>query len=119
MIPSKHKFVSSLLAVALMTPVTLAHAADGTPLPPTGIRASIDRAVAAGAGAMVPFQASTNAPPVRLTRPDRSRKQMSGGGGKTMMVMGIVGTLAGIASTYYVVKMLKDNNDTAKADPQP
>ena len=38
-----------------------------------------------------------------------------GGGGGGMMVMSIIGTLAVLAGTYYMVKMMKDQQDEAKA----
>ncbi len=41
---------------------------------------------------------------------------MSGGGGSAMMVMGILGTVAGLAGTYYMVKMMKEQSrDTTAA----
>ena len=104
----------ALVVSALAVPVSLARAAagDGTPVAVTpGIRASIDRAVDAGAPLTSRLASSpaflAPAFPVAPKR-DRSLKQMGGGGGGGMMVMGIIGTLAGLAGTYYRVKMMKD-----------
>ena len=114
--------VCALVVSALAVPVSLAHAATdgGGTLPATvpGIRASIAQAVQA-ATAPVPARAvaapsfTATAFPVTAKR-DRSLKQMGGGGGGGMMVMGIIGTLAGLAGTYYMVKMMKDQQDEAK-----
>lgn len=40
----------------------------------------------------------------------QARRQMSGGGGKTAAVVGLLGTLAGLAGTYYLVKTLRDDS---------
>ena len=113
--------VCALVVSALAVPVSLAHAAaDGGTLPAAvpGIRASIVQAVQV-ATAPVPSRAVaapsfTPSFPVTPKR-DRSLKQMGGGGGGGMMVMSIIGTLAGLAGTYYMVKMMKDQQDEAKA----
>ncbi len=114
--------VCALVVSALAVPVSLAHAAaDGggtLPAAVPGIRASIAQAVQV-ATAPVPSRAvaapsfSTPSFPVTPKR-DRSLKQMGGGGGGGMMVMSIIGTLAGLAGTYYMVKMMKDQQDEAK-----
>jgi len=114
--------VCALVVSALAVPVSLAHAAaDGGTLPAAvpGIRASIAQAVLV-ATVPVPTRAiaapsfATPSFPVTPKR-DRSLKQMGGGGGGGMMVMSIIGTLAGLAGTYYMVKMMKDQQDQAKA----
>lgn len=120
------QITSALVVAALATPVSLAHAAgDGggtRPAPAPGIRASIDQAVQT-ATAPLPSRAAavpnlmTPAFPVTPKR-DRSLKQMGGGGGGGMMVMGIIGTLAGLAGTYYMVKMMKDQQDEARNTQQ-
>lgn len=117
--------VCALVVFALAVPVSLAHAAgDGggtLPAAVPGIRASIAQAVQA-ATVHVPTRAiaapsfTTPAFPVTAKR-DRSLKQMSGGGGGGMMVMGIIGTLAGLAGTYYMVKMMKDQQNEANNTP--
>ena len=117
--------VCALVVSALAVPVSLAHAAaDGGGTRPTavpGIRASIAQAVQA-ATVPVPSRAvaapgfTTAAFPVTPKR-DRSLKQMSGGGGG-MMVMGIIGSLAGLAGTYYMVKMMKDQQNQANTTAQ-
>ena len=118
--------VCALVVSALAVPVSLAHAAaDGGGTRPTavpGIRASIAQAVQA-ATVPVPSRAvaapgfTTPAFPVTPKR-DRSLKQMSGGGGGGMMVMGIIGSLAGLAGTYYMVKMMKDQQNQANTTAQ-
>ena len=117
--------VCALVVSALAVPVSLAHAAaDGRGTLPAvpGIRASITQAVQA-ATVPVPSRAiaapsfGTPAFPVTPKR-DRSLKQMGGGGGGGMMVMSIIGTLAGLAGTYYMVKMMKDQQDQANTTAQ-
>ncbi len=115
--------VCALVVSALAVPVSLAHAAaDGggtLPAAVPGIRASIAQAVQA---ATVPVPSRAIAAPSLATpsfpvtpKRDRSLKQMGGGGGGGMMVMSIIGTLAGLAGTYYMVKVMKDQQDEAKA----
>ncbi len=78
-------------------------AGDDTGAATPGIRASIDKAVAKNL--------SDNHQPAPSTRPVSARKAagqaVSGGGGKTMMAIAVIGTVAGLATTYYVVKQMK------------
>lgn len=68
-----------------------------------GIRASIDRIVAKNV--------TDNREPVVSTRqaPRRAAagQAVSGGGGKTMAILAILGSLGGLATTYYVVKQMR------------
>jgi hypothetical protein len=107
--------LSSLLVLTLAAPAAVVRAATDAPLtPPTPLRASIDRTMKAIASEPMPSAVPSHGPIQGLPRPDRSRKQMNGGGGgKTMMIMGIVGTVAGLAGTYYMVKMMKESTDAA------
>jgi hypothetical protein len=103
------KLACGLLLVSLATPTAIVRAADeemntNTQARPTGIRASIDRAAAS-----VAAQPSvTNHIPVSLPR----RAKVSKGMGAGMMVMSLVGTAAGIAGTYYMIKTVKDQTKT-------
>ena len=66
------------------------------------LQASIDRAGRAAAAQI----------PVLPTRRAPVRKQMSGGGGGgKMMVMSLVMTGIGLASTYFVIKEMKKQTD--------
>lgn len=108
------KMLAGLLVVTLVTPAALAQAAGSDVRQAGGSRlqASIDRAARTvaleAAPASVPSQPDV---PRTLRRAGKGSKQMSGGGGGSMMmVMGLVSTVAGLAGTYYVVKMMKDQN---------
>jgi hypothetical protein len=111
----------ALLVAALAAPASLASAADDrdTAASTPNLRASIDRAAAHAAAAAVPSRqiaTQSPAPPAYplTTKRDRSLKQGGNGG---MMVMGIVGTLAGLAGTYYMIKMMKDNQKDVQTAP--
>ena len=115
------QFTSVLIVAALASPVSLAHAAAGgsgtVPAAAPGIRASIEQAVQSVTAPLPSRVVSapnflTPAFPVTPKR-DRSLKQSNGGGGGGMMIIGIIGTLAGLAGTYYLVKELKKTNDEA------
>jgi hypothetical protein len=107
---SLFKMFAGLLVVTLMTPAALVQAA-GSDVRQPGLQASVERAARTlaldAAPAVVPPQASV---PRTLRRSGKTSKQASGGGGSMMMVMGLVSTVAGLAGTYYVVKMMKDQN---------
>jgi hypothetical protein len=116
------RITCALLVTALAVPASFATAADDrdstvtAAAPAPGLRASIDRAARA-AVAPLPSRsvALQSAPPPAYpltTKRDRSLKQGGGGG---MMVMGIIGTLAGLAGTYYMIKMMKDQQKDADA----
>ncbi len=105
--------LSSLLVLTLAAPAVVRAATDAPSTPPTPLRASIDRTMKAIASEPLPSTAPSHGPIQGLPRADRSRKQVNGGGGgKTMMIMGIVGTVAGLAGTYYMIKMMKETTTT-------
>ena len=113
------KVACGLLLVALATPATVVRAAGDEPNPTTptkasGILASIERAaVSAAAQPATPLLArasTSSAATIPLALPRRSR--VSKGMGAGMMVMSLVGTAAGIAGTYYMVKTMKDQTKT-------
>ena len=119
---SVSKVFSGLLVVALVTPATLVRAAGADIRPAAanapGIQASAQRAAQA-----IVLQASPTAAPAQpsiprtLARTGKPSKQMSGGGGSMMMVMGLLGTAAGLAGTYYMVKTLRDQNKDQTTTP--
>ena len=117
------KVACGLLLVTLATPATVVRAAGdethtNAPAAAGGIRASIERAaesVARRPTASLPttrtvgFSTSGAATvPLSLPRQRRLNKGMGAG----MMVMSLVGTAAGIAGTYYMIKTLKDQTKT-------
>lgn len=114
------RLLSGCLVVALAIPAVPAGAAEAVSPPAApGIRASaLQAALALGArqtqASETPVVASSPVPRT-LPRQGRSSKQMSGGGGAGMMVMGLVSTAAGIAGTYFIYKAMKDQNDKATA----
>ena len=101
-------YVSALTAVAFLT-ATMPLTAQAQPSPaPTPLRASISRAAA---------QAAQAPAPVRRSAPVRREQTMGGGGGGGgMMLMTLIGTVVGLAGTYFLVKeMRKQNDEAAKA----
>ncbi len=102
------KVVSSTLMASLLlaaAPVT-ARAADG-PTPAPSLRTSMDRAVVDAVAAQ---KANPAAKSVRRWASAAAGARMTGGGGgggKGMMVMMILGTAAGLAGTYYLVKEMR------------
>ncbi len=57
---------------------------------------------------------------VDVTKPDartaaRARQGMGGGGGSMMMVWTVLGTVTGLATTYFVVKEMRKQTDKANA----
>jgi hypothetical protein len=112
------KAACALLVVALATPATLVRASDhdevtGVPAP-AGIRASIDRAAEsiatlpanplAATATVNGYSASPDTSRIPLALPRQSRVHKSTG----MIIMSLAGTAAGLAGTYYMVKMVKD-----------
>jgi hypothetical protein len=115
------KVACALLLVALATPATVVRAAGDEPNPTTptkasGILASIERAAASAASQpatpllarAVAASSTSSAASIPLALPHRSRVSKSAG----MMVVGLVGTAAGLAGTYYMVKTMKDQTKT-------
>ena len=91
--------------VTLAAPATLVHG-SGPDKTAAGIRASAQRAAQTLALQTSP-EATAQAVPRTLARTGKTSKRTSGGG-SMMMVMGIVGTVAGLAGTYYVINPMKD-----------
>jgi len=105
------KIVSATLMASLLlaaAPIT-ARAADG-PTPAPSLRASMDRAVADAVAAQ---KANPAAKAVRRQASAAAGARMTGGGGggKGMMVMMILGTAAGLAGTYFVVKEMRKQSN--------
>jgi hypothetical protein len=103
------KAACGLLLVTLAMPATLVRAADeemntNMQARPAGIRGSIDRAAASVAAQ----PSASNSIPLSLPR----RAKVSKGMGAGMMVMSLVGTAAGLAGTYYMIKTMKDQTKT-------
>jgi hypothetical protein len=105
------KLVSTTLIASLLfatAPIT-ARAADGPKLAPS-LRASMERAVAA---AIADQKANPAAKaPRRSASAAAGAQQVSGGGGGGMMVMMLIGTAAGLAGTYFLVKEMRKQNKT-------
>ncbi len=122
---SVRKAACGLLAVALATPATIARASDETVAAPTvavpGLRASIDRAVQTVSAQPMTALPSTSVAgfasaaqidrvPLSLPKPTKAHKST------TAVILGLVGTGAGLAATYYMIKTVKD---TTKNLPSP
>jgi hypothetical protein len=122
--------ISSALVLSLATPATVAAATDrdeapakatavttsATPVAVTlnsaQFRASIDRAMnSVKVSVPAPPSASQGPAPVKQKPNTRIRKQ---GGGSTGLIIGLVSTVAGLAGTYYMVKMMKDQQEEAQ-----
>jgi hypothetical protein len=112
------KMLCSLVALSLMTSALPAAAASGEPVTvqvPTAI--SLRTAVAQTA-ARVALQPAAVAQqpanvPAPMPRQGSSGVRHQGGGGKTGMVIGLVSTLVGVATTFVVVKQMKKATDEA------
>jgi len=110
-----------LLLVSLATPATVLRAAGDenittAPVQAKSIRASIERAVetvatpesSLPARQAVGFSTATGAN-VPLSLPRQRRVHKAGTG---MMIMSVVSTAAGIAGTYYMLKVMKEQTKT-------
>ena len=94
--------IASFLIAAL--PKT-AFAGEGTTSPVTvDLRAAIDRAAA---------QSVAESRDDSSTRTAARARQGGGGGGSMMMVWTIVGTVTGLATTYFVMKEMRKQTDQA------
>ena len=78
------------------------------------LQASIQRAASAAATSASP----SNAPNPMPHRGGKAYFKRSGGG-STAMVLGIVGALAGVAGTVYMVKEMNKETNKITAQPQP
>jgi hypothetical protein len=101
----------ALVVVALVTSsVPVRAAGDDTrtnyQAAPGGIRASAERAAAVVA--VQPAASLVSKIPLSLPRQSGVKKGMGTG----MMIVSLVGTAAGIAGTYYMVKTIKDQTKT-------
>ncbi len=107
------KAVALAVALGLALQAVPLSAAGGDETASTPLKASIQRAATTAA-----MSASPSTAPNRM--PHRSGKAYykRSGGGNTAMVLGIVGALAGVGATVYMVKEM--NKDTDKiATQQP
>jgi hypothetical protein len=77
----------------------------GTSTAPAELRASIDRAANQFVSAS-PLSSTD----LRLVEPLKAR-QMTGGGGKGMLIWTLVGTAASLAATYFVVKEVRKQTE--------
>jgi hypothetical protein len=118
------KVATGLLLLSLVVSAVPAWAE--TPAMPSGgaaapmtLRASVDRAIASAA--LVPGESTESQAgrrgsklPSQFAGGSSTAQSMGGGGGgKTMMIVGILGTVAGLAGTYFVVKEMKKTTDAA------
>lgn len=106
------RLLSSVLAIAVAIAALPdgVFAAEPAVAAPQPLRESIARAVEA-----VPLaQSAQPAAPRPRSGPDTSRKQMSGGGGKTGMILGIVGSLAGAATAVYMIREMRKATEEAR-----
>ena len=106
---SSRRFVATATLAAFFS-AAAAPAAAQTQMPqPSPLRASIDRA------ASNTVQSPTL--PQRRTAPVRKAAAQGGGGGGGMMVMTLIGTVAGLAATYFIIK--ETNKQTEQLTNQP
>ncbi len=112
------KLISAVLVYSLTVPAGLAFAAEPSAVPAAasrttpGIQASALRAAQSVTLQATPTPTSSQAFP--RTMPRSGKRFNQGGPGAGMMVMSLIGTVAGVAGTYYMVKMMKDQNNEAK-----
>ena len=113
----KQQCLSAAVITALMSglwPVQ-ARADEPAPAGSTSLRASIDRAVVrASSGHTGPVTLPSHGTP-------RIAKQASngGGGGHTALILGLVGTAAGLGATYYLVKETQKQTNDLIGQVQP
>ncbi len=102
------KLISALLVYTLAVPATTLFAA-GPDAPASGLQAAV-----AKAARTVPLQASATASPSASgfprTLPRNGRRLNQGGPGAGMMVISLLGTVAGAAGTYYMIKTMRESN---------
>jgi hypothetical protein len=84
---------------------------DVAPQTTINLRAAIDRAAAQSVTKSV-----STAP---LSKPAaRARQSPGGGGGSSAMIWTLVGTISGLAATYFVVKEMQKQTDELEAAQQ-
>jgi hypothetical protein len=98
--------IASFVIAAL--PKTTWAESTGSPVS-VDLRAAINRAAAQSVA-----EARDTSSPFSGSRPAaRAKQSMGGGGGSMMMVWTVVGTLTGLATTYFVVKEMRKQTDRA------
>lgn len=111
------KMLCSLVALSLMTSALPAAAATGESVTVQAAAAGSLRTAIAQTAARVALQpAAAQQPanvPAPMPRKGSSGVRHQGGGGKTGMVIGLVSTLVGVATTVVVVKQMKKATDEA------
>lgn len=96
------RLVATATLAAFLSAVTAPASAQTQAPQPSPLRASIDRAVTKTA----------QSPTVPQRRPSPVRKAATqGGGGGGMMVMTLIGTIAGLAATYFVIKEMNKQTE--------
>lgn len=99
---SKQFVATATLASFLVAVSAPASAQTQTPQP-SPLRASIDRAASK--------TAESPTIPQRRPSPVRKAQMQGGGGGGGKMVFTLIGTAAGLATTYFVYKEMKKQTD--------
>ena len=107
-------FVSVVTLIAFLASGTVPAFAQHNAAAQAGratLRASIDREAA---------KAATQTPPTgrQKTTVRRAMTQGGGGGGGGMMVMTVIGTVAGLAATYFVVKEMRKQTEELTSQQQ-
>jgi hypothetical protein len=97
---STSRFVATATLAAFLSTAATPALAQTTPAS-SPLRSSIDRAAKSAQVAKLPARKDA---PVR-------KAAMQGGGGGGMMVMTLIGTLAGVATTYFVIKEMRKQQD--------
>lgn len=99
--------VASLLLAVAPAPLL---AADGAAAVP-GLRVSVDRAAKALAA-----QAPVPAPAAHRRAPAAAMQNGGGGGGggKTVAIITLIGTIGGLAATYFIVKQTQKQSTTGQ-----
>ena len=109
------KVISAVLVYTLTVPTGLAFAQGpagaAAPAGTPGLQASAVRAAQTITLETTATPASAQSFPRTLPR---TGKRFNQGGGGGMMVMSLIGTAAGLAGTYYMVKMMRDQNKDTK-----
>ncbi len=108
------RFVATATLVAILSvavgPVSAQTRSVQPATPSSALRASIDRA--AGKAAESPAQ------PRRQPTAVRKAAMQGGGGGGGMIVMSLIGTAVGLATTYFVIKEMRKQTDAVTNPPQ-
>lgn len=102
---SSRSFVATATLAAFLSAAAVPAAAQTQAPQASPLRASIDRVAAK--------DAKSRTLPQRRSTPVRKAAMQGGGGGGGMMVMTLIGTVAGLAATYFVVKEMNKQNDAA------